>query len=185
MNIRKLLLFLPLIFVLGLGYFFWKGLSLNPRELPSALIGKPFPEFALTALHQQERVLGRKDLLGKPALVNVWATWCPACKTEHPWLLKIAREEGVPIYGINYKDDRQAAITWLREWQDPFVFTLFDSEGKLGFDLGVYGAPETYIIDAGGIVRYRYAGPLGQAVWDEMKVIYLKYLNQSNAGARG
>ncbi len=171
MNTRRLLLFVPLLVAVGLGLFLWKGLSLNPKELPSALIGKPFPQFELASVADPERMLTRKDLLGEPSLVNVWATWCPACKIEHPQLMDIARNEGVKIYGINYKDDREKAKVWLRQYENPYVLNIYDIEGRLGFDLGVYGAPETYILDADGIVRYRHAGPVDKATWAKMKVM--------------
>ncbi|HEY5717722.1 MAG TPA: DsbE family thiol:disulfide interchange protein [Motiliproteus sp.] len=171
MNVRRLLLFLPVVVAIVLGLFLWKGLSMDPRELPSALIGKPFPEFSIASLQDPERKLTRADLVGKPALVNVWATWCPACKVEHPQLMSIARREGIPIYGINYKDDRAAAQTWLRSYQNPYQFNIFDEKGSLGFDLGVYGAPETYILDAKGVIRYRLAGPIDIRVWEEMRAI--------------
>ncbi len=171
MNTRRLLLFVPLVIALVLGGFLWKGLSLNPRELPSALLDKPFPEFEIASLVDPEQMLSRKDLLGEPALVNVWATWCPACKIEHPQLLEIARQEGVKIFGINYKDDRDAAKTWLRQYQNPYALNIYDQEGRLGFDLGVYGAPETYILDAAGVIRYRHAGPVDKTTWAQMKAL--------------
>lgn len=164
-------MFLPVVLAVVLGLFLYKGLSMDPRELPSALIGKPFPAFQLASLQDEQRQLTRDDIVGRPALVNVWATWCPACKVEHPQLMSIARREGIPIYGINYKDDRAAAKTWLRQYQNPYQLNIFDDEGKLGFDLGVYGAPETYIIDAKGVIRYRLAGPISVEVWNEMRAI--------------
>jgi cytochrome c biogenesis protein CcmG/thiol:disulfide interchange protein DsbE len=171
---RRILLFVPLLIAIVLGLFFWKGLSLDPRELPSALIDKPFPEFSLASLNDPERILGRTDLIGEPALVNVWATWCPSCKVEHPQLMKIARNEGVPIFGINYKDDREQAKSWLRQYQNPYTLNIFDEEGRLGFDLGVYGAPETYIVDAEGVIRYRHAGPVDIATWNTMRTLIQK-----------
>ncbi len=176
---RRVLLFIPLIIALVLGGFFWKGLSLNPRDMPSALINKPFPEFQIASLADPQRMVTRSDLIGRPALVNVWATWCPSCKIEHPQLLNIARNEGVKIYGINYKDDRDKAKLWLRQYQDPFALNIFDEEGRLGLDLGVYGAPETYILDAQGIIRYRHAGPIDIATWDKMRDM-LKQISQES-----
>jgi cytochrome c biogenesis protein CcmG/thiol:disulfide interchange protein DsbE len=171
MNMRRVLLFLPVILALVLGVFLWKGLSINPKAMPSALIGKPFPAFSLTALQQPERVLTTADLPGRPALVNVWATWCPSCKVEHPQLVSIARNDGIPIIGLNYKDDAQEAKNWLRQYENPYTFNIFDPEGKLGFNLGVFGAPETYIIDANGIIRYRHAGPIDKQTWSKMRNI--------------
>ncbi len=175
---RRALLFLPLLIALGLGWFLYQGLYLNPRELPSALIDKPFPEFSVPDLLNPEKTLTREDLLGKPALVNVWATWCPSCKLEHQMLVHITRNEGIPIYGINYKDDRDKAKVWLKEYLDPYAINLFDQEGRLGLDLGVYGAPETYIIDANGIIRYRHAGPIDVATWQKLRVIFHEVAGQ-------
>ncbi|WP_207063277.1 DsbE family thiol:disulfide interchange protein [Motiliproteus sp. SC1-56] len=171
MNKRRLLLFVPLLIALLLGFFLWKGLYLDPKKLPSALIDKPFPEFALPALADAGQTLTVADVTGEVALVNVWATWCPACRVEHPQLVNIARREGIPIYGINYKDDRAQAEIWLRQLGNPYVFNIFDKEGRLGLDLGVYGAPETYIIDAKGVIRYRHAGPVDMAIWKKMRAL--------------
>ncbi|MCW8883720.1 MAG: DsbE family thiol:disulfide interchange protein [Motiliproteus sp.] len=169
MNTRRLLLFIPLLIAIGLGVFLWKGLSLDPRELPSALIDKPFPEFEMASLQDPDRQLTREDLVGEPSLVNVWATWCPSCKIEHPVLMNIAKKEGVKIYGVNYKDEREAAKEWLQQYRDPYVLNIYDDEGRLGFDLGVYGAPETYVLDAKGVIRYRHAGPVDQKTWIQLK----------------
>lgn len=169
MNLRRALLFIPIVLAVLLGLFLWKGLSMDPKELPSALVGKPFPAFALADLKTPERLLTEADLPGRPVLVNIWATWCPSCKVEHPQLVSIARNDGIPIIGLNYKDDAEAAKVWLRQYQDPYLFTIFDPEGKLGFDLGVYGAPETFIVDAKGIVRYRHAGPIDTKTWSTMR----------------
>ncbi|RDE18032.1 DsbE family thiol:disulfide interchange protein [Motiliproteus coralliicola] len=171
MNTRRALLFIPIILALVLGAFLFKGLSLNPRELPSALVGKPFPAFELSALQDQAKQLTKVDLPKQPHLVNIWATWCPSCKVEHPQLLSIARDDNIPIVGLNYKDTAPEAQKWLRVYENPYVFNIFDPKGKLGFDLGVYGAPETYIVDAKGIVRYRHAGPIDVETWKTMRNI--------------
>lgn len=171
MNMRRVLLFLPIIVALLLGVFLWKGLSMDPRELPSALIGKPFPAFTLTSLKSSDRQLTEADLPARPLLVNIWATWCPSCKVEHPQLVSIARDDGIPIVGLNYKDDAAEAKNWLRQYEDPYIFNIFDPEGTLGFNLGVYGAPETYILDAKGIIRYRHAGPIDTQTWKRMRNI--------------
>lgn len=171
MNMRRVLLFLPIALAILLGVFLWKGLSMDPRELPSALIGKPFPAFTLNALQPSDRQLTKADFPNQPFLVNVWATWCPSCKTEHPQLVSIARNDGIPIVGLNYKDTAPEAMNWLRQYQNPYVYNIFDPEGTLGFNLGVYGAPETYIIDAQGIVRYRHAGPIDIETWKVMRNI--------------
>jgi cytochrome c biogenesis protein CcmG/thiol:disulfide interchange protein DsbE len=162
---RRLLLLVPLGIFLGIALFLYRGLFLNPAELPSALIGKPFPAFSLAAV-QGDRTLSEADLKGMPALVNVWATWCVACRVEHPLLNKLA-EQGVTIYGINYKDDNPAARKWLTEFHDPYQLVIDDAKGSLGLDLGVYGAPETFFIDRQGIIRHKYVGVIDETVWRE------------------
>ncbi|EXJ12193.1 MULTISPECIES: DsbE family thiol:disulfide interchange protein [Nitrincola] len=162
---RKLLVFIPLVAFLGLGIFLFKGLFMDPRTLPSALIDKPFPEFSLPSLYNMDETLTQLDLQGEVALLNVWATWCPTCKEEHAQLNKIGLEEGVTIYGLNYKDDPELARQWLERYLDPYRKVIVDEEGYLGLDLGVYGAPETYIIDKKGIIRYRHVGEVNESVW--------------------
>jgi len=163
---RILLLSLPLIGFVVLLALLLPGLWHNPRELPSVLLGQPMPEFALTALENPEQVLTPADLRGDIALLNVWATWCTACRLEHDMLLQLA-EQGVPIYGINYKDERDKAIEWLYRLGDPYRLNIEDAEGRLGIDLGVYGAPETFLLDAEGVIQHRHAGPLDPEVWRE------------------
>lgn len=142
------------------------GLNNDPRELPSALLNKPFPAFEQPALGQPDKLLTRQDLLGKPALVNVWATWCPTCRAEHGYFNQLAAQ-GVPIIGINYKDDSAKAQQWLQDLKDPYVLNISDPKGSLGMELGVYGAPETFIIDAQGVIRYKYVGAVDDQVWRE------------------
>jgi cytochrome c biogenesis protein CcmG/thiol:disulfide interchange protein DsbE len=156
-------LFVPLILFAVLALFLFRGLSLDPKELPSALIDRPLPEFSLASLGQ-ERLLTRADVIGEVAFFNVWATWCPSCRVEHPYLQQLA-DQGVPIYGVNYKDEDAAALRWLDELGDPYLANIVDREGNLGLDLGVYGAPETYLVDAAGIIRYRHVGVLDERVW--------------------
>ena len=167
----RLLLFIPLVLFIILGGFLWKGLSIDPRELPSALLDKPFPEFSLPALQQPERILTKQDLIGRPVLVNVWATWCPSCRQEHEQLLAIAETSGIAIIGLNYKDDRAGAMTWLQKLGNPYQFNIFDEDGMLGLDLGVYGAPETYLLDAQGIIRHRHVGVVTEQAWQELQDI--------------
>ena len=165
---KKLFLFLPLAVFIGLGLFLYKGLYLDPRELPSALIDKPMPAFELPSLTEPEKSLTQLDLKGDVALVNVWATWCPTCKEEHQFLNQLAGE-GVVIYGINYKDEPQKAQQWLVQYLNPYKAIVLDQEGRLGLDLGVYGAPETYVIDAQGTIRYRHVGAVDARVWTELQ----------------
>lgn len=162
---KRLLLLLPLVLFLGVAVFLYRGLWLDPSELPSALIGKPFPAFSLPAV-QGEKTLSEADLKGKPALVNVWATWCVACRVEHPVLNKLAKL-GVSIYGVNYKDDNADAQKWLVEFHDPYQLNINDARGTLGLDLGVYGAPETFLIDKNGIIRHKFVGVIDERVWRE------------------
>lgn len=164
---NKLIRFLPLILVVALGAVLYRGLSLDPQEMPSALIGKTMPAFSLPSLNNANVTLSKNDLLGDIVLINVWATWCPTCKYEHPYLVDVAKNTQVKLYGLNYKDDRAAAIQWLNKYKDPYVFSIFDEEGTLGLDLGVYGAPETFVIDHHGIIRKRFAGAIDTKVWQK------------------
>lgn len=162
---KRWILLLPLVLFLGVALFLYRGLYLDPAELPSALIDKPFPEFSLPAV-QSDKTMTRADLLGKPALVNVWGTWCVSCRVEHPVLNKLA-QQGVVIYGINYKDVNADALKWLKEFHDPYLLNIRDEAGSLGLNLGVYGAPETYLIDRKGIIRYKHVGVIDETVWRE------------------
>jgi len=145
--------------------FFWTGLNLNPTEIPSPLIGKPSPNFELPQLRDSTLRFTQENLQGDVSLLNVWATWCVGCRQEHDYLMQVARESDVPIYGLNYKDDRNKAIAWLDQLGDPYRATAFDVEGAVSIDWGVYGAPETFLIDAEGIVRYKHIGPLTHEIW--------------------
>ncbi|WP_342622865.1 DsbE family thiol:disulfide interchange protein [Pseudomonas alkylphenolica] len=162
---KRWIMVLPLAVFLLVAVFLYRGLFLDPTELPSAMIGKPFPAFALKTV-QDGKPLTQADLIGKPALVNVWATWCPSCKVEHPYLNKLA-EQGVVIHGVNYKDDNAAAIKWLAEFHNPYQLNISDDQGSLGLNLGVYGAPETFLVDAKGIIRYKHVGVVDATVWRE------------------
>lgn len=164
---KKFVLFIPLILFLLMGVFLYKGLFLNPEKLDSALIGKPLPSFSLELLENPSKVITEKDVIGKVSLFNVWASWCPSCKYEHPYLMMLARQKVLPIYGINYRDERGAAIRDLNQAGDPYTLNIFDKDGRLGLDLGVYGAPETFLVDQNGIIRFRYAGPIDMKVWTE------------------
>ncbi|PHN33457.1 DsbE family thiol:disulfide interchange protein [Pseudomonas sp. ICMP 561] len=162
---RRWVMLLPLVLFLGVAVFLYRGLYLNPAELPSALIDKPFPEFSLRDV-QSDRIITRADLLGKPALVNIWGTWCVACRVEHPVLNKLA-QQGVVIYGVNYKDINADALKWLKDFHNPYQMNIRDDEGSLGLNLGVYGAPETFLIDSKGIIRHKFVGVVDETVWRE------------------
>ncbi len=159
-------LLIPLVVFVLLVIFLALGFRLKDAHLlPSALINKPFPEFALADLLRADLTRSRQAFIGRVSLVNVWATWCPNCLIEHPELLRISREEQVPLYGINYNDDADKAVAWLQRHQDPYVFSIVDDAGSLAIDLGVYGAPETFVVDAAGVIRFRHVGPVTPLVW--------------------
>lgn len=159
----------PLIgFILLLG-FLAAGLTLKPGEVPSPLIGKPAPAFTLPQLAAPERQFAPQQMQGKVWLLNVWASWCPACLDEHPVITDLAKSGVVPIVGLNYKDVRGGALEWLRRHGDPYLFSVSDKEGRVGIDYGVYGVPETFVIDKTGIVRYKHIGPVSaQAARDKI-----------------
>ena len=164
---NRLLLFIPLVIFALMGLVFWVCLGIEDKtSLPSPLIGKPFPEFELGVV-EDGRTLTTKDLQGQPALVNVWATWCPTCKAEHAFLNELA-EQGIRIIGINYKDDVMKARDWLKAYGNPYAYNLSDPQGKLGLELGVYGAPETFLIDSEGIIRGKHIGDLNPVVWESL-----------------
>ena len=177
----RLKLFLPLILFAAMALFLFRGLSLDPQALPSALIDKPLPDFNLPVLGR-ESMLNREGLVGEVALLNIWATWCVSCRVEHPYLLQLA-QGGVPIYGINYKDDDAAATRWLAELGDPYRANIIDREGTFGLDLGVYGAPETYLVDADGVVRYRHVGVVDERVWQTiLQPLYQELMQRGSKG---
>ena len=151
------------IFVVVVG-FLGIGLTLNPRELPSPLVGRPAPDFSLPQLHDQQKVLSANDMKGKVWLLNFWASWCGGCKTEHPVLIQLAQSGVVPIYGMDYKDKREDALAWLKEWGNPYPIVAVDESGRAGINYGVYGVPETYVIDKAGVIRYKQIGPLNENV---------------------
>lgn len=170
----KVWLVLPLVIVALLFVVFGAALvkGVDPTEVPSALTGKSLPEFKLTRLQDGEEFLKRTDIIGEPMLLNVWATWCGACKYEHPVLNRLAAN-GVKIIGLNYKDDRSLALQWLADYADPYAVDLFDPNGVLGFDLGVTGAPETFFVDSKGRVQHRFQGPITDKLWQtKLKAIY-------------
>jgi cytochrome c biogenesis protein CcmG/thiol:disulfide interchange protein DsbE len=170
----RLKLFIPLLLFVALALFLFRGLQLDPTELPSALIDRPLPAFELPALGM-DRLLRREDVIGEVALFNVWATWCVSCRVEHPYLHQLA-EQGVPIYGVNYKDADADALKWLRELGDPYRLNIVDAQGTLGLDLGVYGAPETYLVDADGLIRYRHVGVVDDRIWrDVLQPLYTRF----------
>ena len=153
---------LPLGIFLLLALFLALGLKLDPREVPSPLIDKPAPAFAAPALARPNEQIQRDALLGKVWVLNVWASWCVACREEHPLLVEFAKHSAVPIYGLNYKDKREPALNWLQQLGNPYTASLFDENGRVGIDFGVYGVPETFVIDKQGVIRYKKTGPVTQ-----------------------
>lgn len=156
--------FLPLAVFGVLVWFFYKGLFLNPREVPSALLDRPVPAFSLPQLHQPGLTFGPKEMLGKVWLLNVWGSWCVSCRYEHPLLNQLAREQVLPVVGFNWKDAPDAARAWLAKYGDPYVLSVSDLDGRAAIDLGVYGAPETFVIDKTGTIRYKHTGPIDAKV---------------------
>ena len=165
MSLNKSLLiplgvFIGLVILLALGF----GLR-DPHFLPSQLIDKPFPQFSLAELSDPDRTITTYDINGQVSIVNVWATWCAACLVEHPELLRISREEGIRVIGVNYNDESVKARAWLARHGNPYAFTIVDDAGRLAIDLGVYGAPETFLVDATGVIRYRHVGAVTPEIW--------------------
>ena len=151
---------IPLLIFLILVGFLAAGLSLKPREIPSPLINKPAPAFSLPALDAPEQKVAVQDLRGKVWILNVWASWCVACRIEHPLLVEFSKTGTVPIYGLNYKDKRDDAIRWLERFGNPYARSLSDIDGLVGLDFGVYGVPETFVIDKTGVIRMKHIGPV-------------------------
>lgn len=172
---------IPLIVFMVVGGFLWVGLSLNPREIPSPFIDKPAPAFSLKKLHQTEASFSNKDLLGKVWLLNVWASWCTACRSEHPLLVQFARTNPLPMVGLNYKDESAAARQWLAELGDPYFTSIMDNDGKVGIDYGVYGVPETFVIDKQGIIRHKVIGPITPARMQNCVIPLVKKLQAASA----
>ena len=158
---------LPFVIFMVLAGFLFVGLGLNPHEVPSPLIDKPAPAFILPQLHEPAKQFSSQDMQGQVWLLNVWASWCVACKVEHPEFMALSRRNIVPIYGLNYKDKREAGIAWLQDGGDPYVLSASDIEGRIGMDYGVYGVPETYVIDKQGIIRYKQIGPVTPKILNE------------------
>jgi len=151
---------IPLALFLVIAGFLFAGLDLKPREVPSPLVGKVAPDFELPVLHQPDRLFKPADMKGKPWMLNVWASWCVVCRDEHPVLVALAKRDLIPILGLNYKDQPEDAKRWLKQFGDPYLFSVMDAEGRIGIDYGVYGVPETYLIDGAGVIRFKHIGVL-------------------------
>lgn len=168
---------IPLIVFLSLVVLFVVGLQYDPRLVPSPLIDKPAPAFVLPQLKNSQLKLTNTDLQGNVVMLNVWASWCVACRQEHPLLMQLANSGKINIIGLNYKDTREDAMAWLEQHGDPYLKSAFDQQGRVGIDYGVYGVPETYIIDKSGIIRYKHIGPINA---DVLKSTILPLINKLN-----
>jgi cytochrome c biogenesis protein CcmG/thiol:disulfide interchange protein DsbE len=169
---------IPLALFLVLVVFLAIGLTRNPQELPSALIDKPAPTFRLPQLKQPDRTFSAADMRGKVWMLNVWASWCVACRDEHPFLFEYQKSGAVPIYGLNYKDRPEDALGWLGELGDPYLLSAVDLDGRVAIDYGVYGAPESYIIDKSGTIRLKHVGPVMPDVWEKKILPLVQELNR-------
>jgi cytochrome c biogenesis protein CcmG/thiol:disulfide interchange protein DsbE len=163
---KRVVLFTPLILTIALGLVLFTAIGKDPTKLETARLNDPLPDFSLSDLLDDKKMISNSEFRGDVVLLNVWATWCPSCREEHPYLNYLSKK-GVKIAGLNYKDEREAAKQWLNHLGDPYAFTIFDPDGELGFDLGVYGAPETYVIDQHGYVRHRHVGVVDEKIWKE------------------
>ncbi len=170
--------FIPLGLFLVLVIFLAIGLTRDPTKLPSALIDKPAPAFRLPQLNDPAKTFSSEDMRGKVWMMNVWASWCMACREEHPHLARYSKESGVPIYGLNYRDKTEDALAWIGELGDPYVLSAVDLDGRVGIDFGVYGAPETYLIDKSGKIRHRHVGPVMPEVWNKELLPLVQELNR-------
>jgi cytochrome c biogenesis protein CcmG/thiol:disulfide interchange protein DsbE len=167
-----MLLFIALVVLLAV------GLTLNPREVPSPLVGKPAPDFELPQLLDPDKTFSPQQMAGKVWLLNVWASWCPPCVEEHPVVTALAKGGAVPVYGLNYKDRREDGTAWLRKFGDPFVASAYDPNGRIAIDYGVYGTPETYLIDKQGVIRYKRIGPLTPQIVEQKLLPLIHELNR-------
>ena len=172
---KKIINALPLVVFASLIIVLFSFLSDRDDQLETALIDSSFPEFKLGSLSDESRILTKQDIIKLPALINVWATWCIACRVEHPFLMKLKEESRLTIYGLNYKDNKLKALDLLERDGNPFEFSIYDFEGRLAIDSGVYGAPETFFIDKNGLIRERHVGVIDEKVWEEK---FSKYLNE-------
>ena len=176
---------LPLVAVLALIVFLSFGLTRgDPRALPSPFIGKPAPQFELPTLKDLESTVGSTDLAGKFTLVNVWATWCAGCRQEHDFLLELSTNNEIPIYGINWRDERLKALQWIDQLGDPYVASGYDVDGRVGIDWGVYGAPESFLVSGDGIVVHKHLGPLTRSIWEQDFVPLMEPGGARSGGAK-
>jgi cytochrome c biogenesis protein CcmG, thiol:disulfide interchange protein DsbE len=176
-RLRVGLFLVPLVAFALLAWVLGRGLGLNPREVPSPLLGKAAPAFVLPRLDDAGRSVKGEDLLGRVWVLNVWASWCAPCREEHPLWVDFARRSKVPVIGLNYKDKRAQALPWLAQLGNPYQMSLFDGDGRVAIDWGVYGVPETFVIDRQGVVRFKHVGPVNVEVMREKIEPLLKALD--------
>jgi len=169
----------PLVIFIGLVGFLLVGLFRDPREVPSPLINKPAPAFTLTQLHDPTKTLATSDLKGKVWLLNVWGSWCVSCREEHPLLVQLAKAKIVPIVGLDYKDEPRAGSGWLDQWGNPYDVSVMDRDGRVGIDWGVYGVPETFVIDKQGTIRYKQIGPVTAEALEKKIIPLVRELQKS------
>ncbi len=169
---------IPLVLFVVIVVFLAIGLTRDPSKLPSALLDKPAPTFRLPQLKDSSKTFSAEEMRGKVWILNVWASWCVACRDEHQYLFQYAKSGAAPIYGLNYKDQREDALGWLEELGDPYVLSAVDLEGRVGIDYGVYGAPETYLIDKAGTIRHKHVGPVTPNVWNQEFLPLVQELNR-------
>jgi cytochrome c biogenesis protein CcmG/thiol:disulfide interchange protein DsbE len=175
MKVKHVLYFLPLLICLGLCYFFFRGLSLDPKALPSTFLNKEAPTFSLRVLSNEEKLATNEQFKGQVWLLNVWGSWCESCINEHAFLLGL--RESIPVVGLNYKDSPKNARDYLNKYGNPYQTVLLDESGEATIDWGIYGTPETFLIDKKGVIQYRYAGTLNQTVWQTSFLPIIKRIN--------
>lgn len=170
---------LPLALFVVLVGFLAVGLNRNPREVPSPLVDKPAPAFKLAQLAEPDKSFAPEDMKGKVWVLNVWASWCVSCREEHPLLVEFARAGVAPLIGLDYKDQRGDALRWLKQFGNPYDFSAFDADGRVGIDYGVYGVPETYVIDKAGVIRYKHIGPVTAEALEKKIIPLINELKRS------
>ncbi len=172
---------IPLVIFVALSGVLFVGLFGDPSDVPSPFIDKPAPEFELPRLYQPDQTMSRDEMLGKVWLLNVWASWCVSCRQEHPVFMQLARSGLVPLYGLNYKDERQAATTWLEDFGNPYVASGYDVKGRVAIDYGVYGVPETFVIDKQGVIRHKHTGPVTYEALEKEILPLVRKLNSAGS----
>lgn len=170
---------LPLMVFAALVGFLFVGLKRDPREVPSPLIDKPAPQFSLTQLHEPGQTISSQQMRGKVWLLNVWASWCVACRQEHPVMIEFAKQNIIPVIGLNYKDQRADGIAWLQQLGNPYQVSAFDDKGQVGIDFGVYGVPESFLIDKQGVIRFKQIGPMTPEVINSKLMPLIAQLNKN------